>query len=147
MARFGRDCRGLLAVGAGKIAEVDADADRIFGGVRVDFGMDDRDGAKEEISDVREDSGAASGDEVGSEEFVEFREGVVDAHGGGEFVGVVGEDFAKIVRLPRSKLGAGVLFAQAKTRGASQLAALAASGGAVAAIGRWNSGCGWFRHE
>jgi len=136
-----------LAVGAGKIAEVNGNAERFFGGVRVYFGMDDGDGAKKEISDVSEDGGATSGDEVGGEEFVEFGDGVVDAHGGGELVGVVGEDFAKIVGLPRSKLGAGVFFAEAKSRGAGQLAALAASGRAVAAIGRWNSGCGWFRHE
>ncbi len=145
MARFGEDCGGLLAVGAGKVTEIDSDG--VFGRVRVQLGMDDGDGAKKEIGDVSEDSGAASGDEVCGEEFVEFGDGVVDAHGGGEFVGVVGEDFAKIVRLPRSKLGTGVLFAEAKTRGADQLAALAASWRAVAAIGRWNSGCGWFRHE
>src|SRR5213595_1260043 len=121
MARSGGDCGGLLAVGAGKVAEVDADADRVLGGVRVDFGMDDGDGAEKEISDVSEDGCAASGDEVGGEEFVEFGDGVVDAHGGGEFVGFVGEDFAKIVGLPGSKLRAGVLFAEAKTRGACQL--------------------------
>jgi|SRR5438552_11598277 len=145
MARFGGKRHRLVTLGARKVAEIDSDG--VFGRVRVDFRMDDGDGAKKEISDVSEDGGAASGDEVCGEEFVEFGDGVVDAHGGGEFVGFVGEDFAKIVGLPRSKLGDGVLFAEAKSRGAGQLAALAASGGAVAAIGRWNSGRGWFRHE
>src|SRR5947207_7034697 len=96
MARFGRDCSGLLAVGAGKVAEVDADADRVLGGVRVDFGMDDGDGAEKEISDVSEDGCAASGDEVGGEVLVEFGDGVVDAHGGGEFIGCVAEALEEV---------------------------------------------------
>ncbi len=60
--------------------------------------MNDWDGAKKEVGDVSEDCGAASGDEVRREEFVEFGEGVVDAHGRGEFVAVGGEALEEINR-------------------------------------------------
>ena len=54
MGRFGGDCGGLLAVGARKVAEVDVNANRVLGGVRVYFGVDDGDSAKKEIGDVSE---------------------------------------------------------------------------------------------
>jgi len=136
MARFGRDCSGLLAVGAGKVAEVDADADRVLGGVRVDFGMDNGDGAKKEISDVSEDGGAASGDEVGGEEFVEFGDGVVDAHGGGEFVGFVREALEEVGGGLYHGERAGMFGAEAEFQVVSLGAATATGGSAVeAAIG------------
>ena len=141
MARFDGDCDWPITVGAGKVAEVDADW-FVYG---IEFGLDDRDGAEEKISDEGEDGGAAGGDQVGGEEFVEFGKGIVDAEGGGEFVGVVGKDFAKVVGLP-GKLRAGVLFAEAKTRVAGQLAALATRGSEVATIGSSDMGCGWVCH-
>jgi len=54
------------------------------------------DGAKQEIGDVGEDRGSASGDEVGFKEFVELGEGVVDANGGGELVAIVGESLEEV---------------------------------------------------
>ena len=140
MARFGADCGGdccgLLAVGAGKIAEVDADMDRVFGGVRIDFGMDDGDGAEKEIGDVSEDGGATSGDEIGGEEFVELGDGVVDTHGGGEFVGVVGEALEEVRGRFCHGKRVGMFGAEAEFQVVRLGAATATGGSAVeAAIG------------
>ena len=54
--------------------------------------MGEGDGAKQEIGDVGEDRGSASGDEVGCKEFVELGEGVVDA----KFVAIVGESLEEV---------------------------------------------------
>src|SRR5262249_21602230 len=96
MARFRGNCGGILAPRARDVAEADVDSDGFLGGVGIQFGMNDGDGAEEKISDVGENGGATGGDEIGGEEFVEFGKGVVDAHGGGEVVGLVGKALEEV---------------------------------------------------
>jgi hypothetical protein len=74
--------------------ELGIDADGFV--VGIFFFSGDRNGPKEKIGDVSEYGGATSCDEVCGEELVEFRERVVDADGGGEFVAVSGEALKKV---------------------------------------------------
>ena len=134
MARFGGKRHRLVTLGARKVAEIDSDG--VFGRVRVDFRMDDGDGAKKEISDVSEDGCAASGDEVGGEEFVEFGDGVVDAHGGRKFIGFVGEALEEVGGGFYHGERAGMFGAKAEFQVVRLGAATATGGSAVeAAIG------------
>jgi hypothetical protein len=134
---------GRLAVGAGKVAEIDSDG--VFGRVWVQLGMDDGDGAKEEIGDVGENGGAAGGDEVRGEKLVKFVEGVVDAHGRGEFVAVGGERLEEVGGRFCSGARDGVFEAETEFQVVGLGAATATGGGAVEATiggsGRWGS-CG-----
>src|SRR5215470_4562018 len=85
------------ALGTRNVAKVDIDSDGFVGA--MDFLLCHGDGAEQEIGDVGQHGGSTSGDEVVSEELVEFRERVVDADGCGEFVAIGGEEFAKSVGL------------------------------------------------
>jgi hypothetical protein len=80
--------------GTRKVAEVDIDADGFVLG--TDFLLGDGDSAEEKIGNVGEYGGAACGNEVGGEEFIEFRERVVDAYGSGEVVAIGGEPLEEV---------------------------------------------------
>ena len=80
-------CSGSLAVGTGKIAEIDTER-FVFG---MEFFFDGGEGAEEEIGGVGHDGGAARGDLVAGLELVEFAEGMVDGDGGAEFLVVADE--------------------------------------------------------
>ena len=101
--------------------------------------MNDGDSAEEKIGNVGEDGSAARGNEVGGEELVQLGNRVVNANGGGEFVGVRSEHFAEIAGGTGGELRTGVLFAKAKRSVMSQLAAVSACGSAITAARRSGS--------
>jgi len=141
VARFGSDVGGFVAIESGKIAETYVDFDWFVGGAGVQFGMDDGDCAEKEIGNVGEDSGAASGDEVGGEEFVKFGEGVVDSHGGSEFVRLVSKALEEVGGGLRGGLDSGVPGAKAEPKVVSFVTATAASRSTVTAAGFWRGCC------
>ncbi len=133
-----------MAIGARKF-------DVHFGGlirrIRVQLGVHDGNGAEEEIRDVGEDGGAAGGDEVGSKEFVEFGEGVVDTYGGGEFVAIGGEAFEEVGVWLKCKVWGGVLSAETGLWVDFCLVAITSCWGTVAALRTGNGYCGYAFHE
>ena len=98
--------------------------------------MDDGNGAEEEVGDVSENGSAACGDEVGGEEFVEFVEGVVDAHGGGEFVAVGGEALEEVGVWAEGEMRGGMFGTEAGVL--SRLAAVASRRATVETLQRRN---------
>ena len=93
-------------------AEANVETKRLVFSLAVDFGVDHGNGTEHEIGEVGEDGGATGRDEVCGEELVEFGEGVVDAHGGGEFVAVGGETLEEVRRRLSGWLRFGVLGAK-----------------------------------
>jgi hypothetical protein len=85
---------GLAAVGAGKVAEVDIEAQRFVFAVDAEFLHADGESAEDEIAGVGPGGAAAGGDAVFGEEEQEFREESVDGMSVLELGDVAGEDGA-----------------------------------------------------
>jgi len=102
-------CSGSLAVGAGKIAEIDTE--RFVFGVELFF--DGGEGAEEEIGGVGHDGSAARGDLVAGLKFIEFAEGMVDGDGGAEFLVVADQRGGKVRLIEILLTRSGVLGAEA----------------------------------
>jgi hypothetical protein len=117
-------------VGAGGwevVAGRDVDLD-LGGFAVVELLVDGRESSEEQAGDVGESDGASSGDLAAGEEPKEMGEGMVDALGGLEVFGAVGEQVGEVVGVD------GWRFGVAGTElGLGEASALAAGGGVVLA--------------
>jgi hypothetical protein len=104
-------------------------------------GVDGREGAELEAVDIGEDGGAARGDVVVGEKYVEVAEGVVDALGGLEAL-VVGEEGGLEIESIGFQHLPGVHVAEKLARGFNGKLATAARGRAVLAAGGIKDGIG-----
>jgi hypothetical protein len=101
------------------------------GFVAVELILDGGKGAEEQAGDVGESSGAASGDVAAGEETKEMGEGVVDALGGLEVFGALGEEIGEVVGVGGGRFG--VAGAELGLRVLDEASALAAGRGVVLA--------------
>jgi hypothetical protein len=92
---------------------------------------DGGEGAEEQAGDVGESGGAASGDLAAGEETKEMGEGMVDALGGLEVFGVLGEQVGEVVGVGGWRFG--VTGAELGLRVLDDTSALASGGGVVLA--------------
>ena len=133
-----------MTIGARKIAEVDGDFGGFTADRRIEFGVDNGNGAEEEVGDIGEDGGAAGGNEVGGEESVKLGEGAVDADSGCEVVATCGEELAEVGGVPGGELRRSVFRAESDA-GFGLQATLTPGSGDVGAAGssngRWGNGC------
>jgi hypothetical protein len=82
------------------------DDDLELGGfVAGELVLDGGEGAEEQAGDVGESGGAAGGDVASGEETKEMGEGMVDALGGLEVFGVLGEQVGEVVGVGGSRFG------------------------------------------
>ena len=111
------------------------------GGVGVNL----RQRAEKQAADIGEDGGAARGDAVLGQEFIEMLQGMVDALSGLETFEILDQLEVVIGSLLLYLLGA-MLAAEAGVRVGNGKTAAAAGGGAIGATGRWNEGINslWF---
>jgi hypothetical protein len=120
---------------AGRTGKIHDDDGHAGSGVRVEFLLDGGKGAEEEVADIGEDGGAAGGDAVVGEVAVEVAEGLVDACGGLEAVGVAGEDGGKLRVVLGLVMAEGVAEAEAGVGVGDGEATVPALGRAVVAMG------------
>ena len=124
---LGKSClEGSLGDIAGDIED-----DGVFVAGGMEFAVDGREGAQEQVAGVGHDGGAARSDFVAGEELVEFAERAVDFNGGAEFSSFTDETCGDGGFRLVLALGSSVVLAEATTRFRNEHAAVTATGGAM----------------